>query len=49
MGRFARSRPQGMKITGAFGGRLLGSEQLATFDLNASRLLSEAGEPLLLL
>jgi len=33
----------------AFGGRLLGSEQLATFDRNAARLLSEAGEPLLLL
>ena len=33
----------------AFGGRLLGSEQLATFDRNAARLLSEAGEPVLLL
>jgi hypothetical protein len=29
--------------------RLLGSEQLATFDRNAARLLSEAGEPVLLL
>ena len=33
----------------ALGGRLLGSEQLATFDRNAARLLSEAGEPVLLL
>ena len=33
----------------AWGGRLLGSEQLATFDRNAARLLSEAGEPVLLL
>ena len=33
----------------AFGCRLLGSEQLATFDRNAARLLSEAGEPVLLL
>jgi len=33
----------------AFGGRLLGSEQLATFDRNAARLLSEAGEAVLLL
>ena len=33
----------------AFGGRLLGSEQLATFDRNAARLLIEAGEPVLLL
>jgi predicted nucleic-acid-binding protein len=33
----------------AFGGRLLGSEQLATFDCNAARLLSEAGELVLLL
>ena len=33
----------------AFGGRLLGSAQLATFDRNAARLLSEAGEPVLLL
>ena len=33
----------------AFGGRLLGSEQLATFGRNAARLLSEAGEPVLLL
>jgi hypothetical protein len=38
-----------MKITGDFGGRFLGSEQRATFDRNAARLLSEAGEPLLLL
>jgi len=33
----------------AFGGRFLGSEQLATFDRNAARLLTEAGEPVLLL
>jgi predicted nucleic-acid-binding protein len=33
----------------AFGGRLLGSAQLATFDRNTARLLSEAGEPVLLL
>jgi predicted nucleic-acid-binding protein len=33
----------------AFGGRLLGSEQLVTFDRNAARLLSEAAEPVLLL
>jgi hypothetical protein len=33
----------------ALGDRLLGSEQLATFDCNAARLLSEAGEPVLLL
>ena len=33
----------------AFGGRLLGSEQLAIFDRNAARLLSDAGEPVLLL
>ena len=38
-----------MKITGDFGGRLLGSEQLATFDRNAARLLNEAGKPVLLL
>jgi predicted nucleic-acid-binding protein len=29
----------------AFGGRQLGSQQLATFDLEAAHLLSEAGEP----
>ena len=33
----------------AWGGRLLGSEQLATFDGNAAGLLREAGEPVLLL
>ena len=33
----------------AYGGRLLGSAQLATFDLNAARLLSDAGEPVILL
>ncbi|MCP9915149.1 type II toxin-antitoxin system VapC family toxin [Cyanobium sp. ATX 6F1] len=33
----------------AFGGRQLGSDQLATFDREAARLLSEAGEPVLLL
>jgi hypothetical protein len=38
-----------MKITGDFGGRLLESEQLATFARNAARLLGEGGEPVLLL
>jgi len=33
----------------AFGGRQLGSQQLATFDREAARLLSEAGEPVHLL
>ncbi|WP_254979704.1 hypothetical protein [Cyanobium sp. ATX 6A2] len=33
----------------AFGGRQLGSEQLATFDRDAARLLADAGEPVLLL
>jgi predicted nucleic-acid-binding protein len=33
----------------AYGGRALGSEQLATFDREAARLLSAAGEPVLLL
>lgn len=33
----------------AFGGRQLGSEQLATFDRGAASLLAEAGEPVLLL
>ena len=32
----------------AFGGRLLGSEQLATFDSKAVRRVSEVGEPVLL-
>ena len=33
----------------AYGGRALGSEQLATFDQEAAGLLSAAGEPVLLL
>ena len=33
----------------AFGGRQLGSQQLATFDREAARLLSEAGEQVHLL
>lgn len=33
----------------AYGGRALGGEQLATFDREAARLLSAAGEPVLLL
>ncbi len=33
----------------AFGGRQLGSQQLATFDRDAANLLSEAGEPVHLL
>jgi predicted nucleic-acid-binding protein len=33
----------------AYGGRALGAEQLATFDREAARLLSAAGEPVLLL
>jgi predicted nucleic-acid-binding protein len=33
----------------AFSGRQLGSQQLATFDREAARLLSEAGEPVHLL
>ena len=33
----------------AFGGRQLGSQQLATFDREAARLLSEAGETVHLL
>jgi hypothetical protein len=33
----------------AYGGRALGSEQLATFDREAARLLSAAGDPVLLL
>jgi len=33
----------------AFGGRQLGSQQLATFDREAAHLLSEAGEPVHLL
>ena len=33
----------------AYGGRALGSEQLATFDREAARLLSAACEPVLLL
>jgi len=33
----------------AFGGRALGGEQLATFDREAARLLSAAGEPVMLL
>ena len=33
----------------AYGGRTLGSEQLATFGREAARLLSDAGEALLLL
>jgi len=33
----------------AFAGRLLGSEQLVTFDRNAARLLRDAGEPVRLL
>lgn len=33
----------------AYGGRALGGEQLVTFDKEAARLLSAAGEPVLLL
>lgn len=33
----------------AYGGRALGGEQLATFDKEAARLLSAAGEPVMLL
>ena len=33
----------------AFGGRALGGEQLATFEREAARLLSAAGEPVMLL
>ena len=33
----------------AYGGRVLGGEQLATFDREAARLLTAAGEPVLLL
>jgi predicted nucleic-acid-binding protein len=33
----------------AFGGRQLGSQQLATFDREAARLLSKTGEPVHLL
>jgi predicted nucleic-acid-binding protein len=33
----------------AYGGRALGSDQLATFDREAARLLAAAGEPVLLL
>ena len=33
----------------AYGGRALGGEQLATFDRDAARLLSAAGEPVMLL
>ena len=33
----------------AYGGRALGGEQLATFDREVARLLSTAGEPVLLL
>jgi hypothetical protein len=33
----------------AFGGRQLGSQQLASFNREAARLLSEAGEPVHLL
>lgn len=33
----------------AYGGRALGGERLATFDREAARLLSAAGEPVMLL